>query len=111
MWPKLYSDQEFIRRYCFSCKPYRVLNAGSSDVRYGGDCVNVDIQAKPNVDYVCDIHELPFRDNSFDIVICNAVLQYCKNPFTVANQVDANVQSINDVTITGNGQVGTEFSV
>jgi hypothetical protein len=31
--------------------------------------------------------------------------------FTVAGQVDANMQSINDVTMTGNGQVGTEFSV
>lgn len=31
--------------------------------------------------------------------------------FTVANQVDANIQSINDVTITGDGQVGTEFGV
>jgi hypothetical protein len=31
--------------------------------------------------------------------------------FTVANVVDANVQRINDVTITGDGQVGTEFGV
>jgi hypothetical protein len=31
--------------------------------------------------------------------------------FTVANQLDSNVQSINDVTITGDGQVGTEFGV
>lgn len=31
--------------------------------------------------------------------------------FTVAGQVDANVQRINDVTITGNGQSGTEFGV
>lgn len=31
--------------------------------------------------------------------------------FTVAGVVDANVQRINDVTITGNGQVGTEFGV
>lgn len=31
--------------------------------------------------------------------------------FTVGNQVDANIQSINDVTITGNGGTGTEFSV
>lgn len=31
--------------------------------------------------------------------------------FTVANQLDVNLQSINDVTITGNGQVGTEFGV
>jgi hypothetical protein len=31
--------------------------------------------------------------------------------FTTAGIVDANVQQINDVTITGNGQVGTEFGV
>lgn len=31
--------------------------------------------------------------------------------FTQAGHVDANVQRINDVTITGNGQTGTEFSV
>lgn len=31
--------------------------------------------------------------------------------FTKAGEVDANVQSINDVTITGNGQAGTEFGV
>lgn len=31
--------------------------------------------------------------------------------FTVAGQVDANMQCINDVTITGNGQSGTEFGV
>lgn len=31
--------------------------------------------------------------------------------FTVAGQVDANTQSINDVTITGDGQPGSEFGV
>ena len=31
--------------------------------------------------------------------------------FTVAGVLDANVQRINDVVITGNGQVGTEFGV
>lgn len=31
--------------------------------------------------------------------------------FTVAGSVDANIQQINDVTIIGNGQTGTEFNV
>lgn len=31
--------------------------------------------------------------------------------FTAAGHVDANIHRINDVTITGNGQVGTEFGV
>ena len=34
-----------------------------------------------------------------------------KFTFTVANVVDANMQRINDVTITGDGQSGTEFGV
>lgn len=29
--------------------------------------------------------------------------------FTVAGQVDSNIQSVNDVTVTGNGQTGTEW--
>ncbi len=34
-----------------------------------------------------------------------------KLAFTVTNQVDANIQSINNTTITGDGQPGTEFGV
>ncbi len=34
-----------------------------------------------------------------------------KLAFTVTNQVDANTKSINDTTITGDGQPGTEFGV
>jgi hypothetical protein len=29
--------------------------------------------------------------------------------FTVAGQVDANIQYVNDVAVTGNGQLGTEW--
>lgn len=31
--------------------------------------------------------------------------------FSVSGSVDANIQRINDISITGNGQVGTEFGV
>lgn len=49
-----------------------------------------------------------------DAVLAQVALVKAKTDslnFTVAGQVDANIQSINDVTITGNGQVGTEFGV
>jgi hypothetical protein len=36
-------------------------------------------------------------------------LQTDKMVFTVANQIDANIQYVNDVAVTGNGQVGTEW--
>lgn len=46
-----------------------------------------------------------------DTVVDAIKVQTDKFVFTVANQVDANIQSINDVTITGDGSTGTEFGV
>lgn len=46
-----------------------------------------------------------------DTVVDAIKVQTDKLTFTVANQLDANVQSINDVTITGDGAPGTEFGV
>jgi hypothetical protein len=51
--------------------------------------------------------EIATVDNVVDAI----KVQTDKLTFTVANQIDSNVQSINDVTITGDGQVGTEFGV
>lgn len=83
---KDYSAQDFLRDYDLLTYGKRLLNAGSSSVRYGEHCINVDIQSKANVDYVCDIHDLPKSLGEFDAVICNAVLQYCQSPATVAKQ-------------------------
>ena len=64
-----------------------MLNAGSAETRFGTNCVNVDIQAKSNVDIVCDLHDLPEDIGEFDVVICNAVLQYCHDPRRVADNL------------------------
>jgi len=64
----------------------RILNAGSASVRYGTNCLNVDIQEKSGVDVVCDLHDLPLSPSQFDGVICNAVLQYCQRPRTVIRE-------------------------
>jgi SAM-dependent methyltransferase len=87
MLVKNHSVRDFLRQYGFvDNKNIRILNAGSSSVRYGPACINVDIQQKPNVDLICDIHNLPASPSAFDVVICNAVLQYCHNPYTVAGE-------------------------
>jgi len=84
---KNYSVHDFLSQYGFLHDEHtRILNAGSSSVRYGANCVNVDIKDKPNVDMICDIHNLPESLGNFDVVICNAVLQYCTSPQTVARQ-------------------------
>ena len=83
---KNYSVQNFLDDYHLLGITKRILNAGSSSVRYGENCVNVDIQSKANIDFVCDIHDLPDSLGEFDAIICNAVLQYCRSPETVAKQ-------------------------
>ncbi len=80
-----YNIGDFLKTIHWNQSP-RILNAGSSSTRYGPNCVNVDIQDKANVDIVADIGNLPESIGQFDIIICNAVLQYCDNPFEVAKQ-------------------------
>jgi SAM-dependent methyltransferase len=83
---KLYSERTFFERYVGDMSSVRVLNAGSAGTRYGTQCLNVDIQAKAGVDRVADLHELPDDIGQFDVVVCNAVLQYCVDPARVARE-------------------------
>jgi SAM-dependent methyltransferase len=83
---KNYSEYDFLAKYELLGGDKRILNAGSSSVRYGMNCVNVDIQSKQNVDVVCDIHDLPDSLGDFDAIVCNAVLQYCHSPQRVAKE-------------------------
>ena len=83
---KNYSEYDFLERYGLLKNGARILNAGSSSVRYGENCINIDIQKKVNVDVVCDVHNLPSSLGEFDVVICNALLQYCHSPQIVAQQ-------------------------
>lgn len=84
---KGFTDLDFYRAY--ATPEDRILNAGSSSVAvYGLNCVNVDIQDKPGVDVVCDLHNLTEQiKETFNIVMLNAVLQYCEYPHVVAGQL------------------------
>lgn len=85
---KNYTEHVFLEKYGLLDGEKRILNAGSSSIRYGSNCVNVDSQKKENVDIVCDIHQLPESLGTFDVIICNAVLQYCNNPQKVADEFE-----------------------
>ena len=61
----------------------RVLDCGSLNVNgtnqylFAGGCYwGVDIAPGPNVDIVSKIHELPFRDGLFDVVISTECLEH-----------------------------------
>ncbi|MGB0848894.1 MAG: class I SAM-dependent methyltransferase [Thiolinea sp.] len=83
---KNFSEYDFLERYALLENNARILNAGSSSVRYGNNCVNIDVQEKLGVDVVCDVHSLPESLGKFDAIICNGMLQYCQTPNLVAQQ-------------------------
>ena len=82
---KSYDVQDFLSAYGFAGA--RVLNAGSSSTTLCENCVNVDIQDKRGIHCVCDVHHVPFAESTFDIVVLSAVLQYCRNPYQVSEEL------------------------
>jgi len=80
---KMHSTSMFLYEYGF--EGMKILNAGSSNTDYGG--INIDIQNKAGIHFVSDVHDLPFSDSSFDIVVLTAVLQYCLSPHRVSFEI------------------------
>lgn len=74
--------QKYIHRFCFTnCT---ILNAGSGGNNYGltNEMIHVDIAENKIKNtkkyYVCSIENMPFQNESFDVIICvGSVLNYC----------------------------------
>jgi SAM-dependent methyltransferase len=54
----------------------RILNVGSGTQDYGRQVTNVDIAPMPGIDVVGVAERLPFRDETFDGVVFQAVLEH-----------------------------------
>lgn len=52
-----------------------------------GGYVNLDLFAVPGVDVAADAHSLPFRDNLFQRVECDAVLEHVRSPEEVMREI------------------------
>ena len=49
--------------------------------------VNLDLFAVPGVDVAADAHFLPFRDESFQRIECDAVLEHVRSPEQVMREI------------------------
>lgn len=49
--------------------------------------VGVDMRPGPGVDQVCNAEKLPFKNASFDLVLCLEVLEHAEKPWLVADEV------------------------
>lgn len=52
-----------------------------------GGYVNLDLFAVPGVDVAADAHSLPFRDDLFQRVECDAVLEHVRSPEEVMREI------------------------
>lgn len=57
------------------------LNVGSGQRKFGGDFVNIDINQKWEPDVVADAVNLPYEDNSVDMI----VLHHCAEHMTLGH--------------------------
>jgi len=55
---------------------HKILNIGAGDTRYTKSIINMDIFPGRNVDVVSRAEDLPFDDDSFDLVICQDVIEH-----------------------------------
>ncbi len=64
-----------------------ILELGSGTRRRASNIINLEIESGPEVDIVADGHLLPFKDNSFDAVISEAVLEHVRAPTRVVSEI------------------------
>lgn len=75
-------------------KPSRVLDVGSKDVNgtykplfEGHHYTGLDAEGGANVDVVGDAYELPFANNSFDLVVSGNLLEHLAMPYLAVQEM------------------------
>jgi len=63
-------------------KPYLPLFAP-----YAAEYVGVDPVENPHADLVGSVEDLPVADESFDVVLCNQVLEHCDSPVRAVGEL------------------------
>jgi SAM-dependent methyltransferase len=73
---------EFLKSHVYG-KNALAINFGSGNSNLSPHVSNADIFAYDNVDLVCDISNIPFQDDSVDVIVSIAVLEHVPDPAKV----------------------------
>lgn len=65
----------------------KILDLGSGMDRRAPNVINLEIEATPHVDLMADGHLLPFKNQVFDAVITEAVLEHVREPKQVVAEI------------------------
>jgi len=64
-----------------------VLNLGGGPIRYHTNEISLNLDTFLNVDILSDAHNISFMDNTFDSIVCNAVLEHVYDPEKVVSEM------------------------
>ncbi|ATU08089.1 class I SAM-dependent methyltransferase [Methanohalophilus portucalensis] len=91
-------DLKFLKRE-MSTVSGKVLDIGGRDFidrlgfKPGDEYYSYDLTYSKNVSVIGDAHKLPFKNDSFDYIICNAVLEHVREPSIILSEIYRCVKS------------------
>lgn len=77
--------KNIIKKAVFQDK--KILDIGSGGRNFDEKVIKIDLVAYDNVNLIADAHKLPFKENSFDLIIATAVLEHVKEPANVVEEI------------------------
>lgn len=108
--PSLSKDFNFIKRYKKLAEKHRngkilIIGAGDKIEWYNSIfndkslVITSDVHTQFNPDIVVDCHQIPFANESFDLVIAGQVLEHTFKPWVVAKEVERIVKTNGNILI------------
>jgi len=80
--------EEFFRDLLDKTTDKKCLQIGVRKKKFGEYWVSVDLFDKSDyIDYNYDIHDLKFKDNKFDAIVCNAILEHVDDPLKAISEL------------------------
>ena len=77
----------FLKKYSTNAVTLDIGASGSDHLKYFPNRTTLDIDASKNPDVVGDAHNLPFKDESFEVVVCSEMLEHADNPQKVISEI------------------------
>lgn len=85
MFTKIISEKltAFYSQHASDAKTLDVGSRRGRHAEWFPNTITIDLDVANDPDLVADAHNLPFPDNSYEVVICREVLEHVENPFVV----------------------------
>jgi len=77
----------FLKNHVTNDKTLDIGSGSSLHADYFPNSLGLDIARSRNPDIIGDAHSLPFRDGSFDCILCTEVLEHLREPQKAINEM------------------------